>query len=928
MTINIEDQRFVIGIDLGTTNCAVSYVDLENFRSTRQDIKIFKIPQLTGPGQVNSLPLLPSFLYIPGEYDIAEDAIIRFGGDQDENIIGAYARDQGALVPDRLVSSAKSWLCHANVDRRARILPWGTTGQVSKISPVATTSAYLNHIRQAWNAAWGPEENLHLENQLVVITVPASFDEIARDLTLEATKNAGISTAVLLEEPLAAFYSWLILHEKNWREFVQPGELILICDVGGGTTDFTLIILQDADGSPRFERIAVGEHLILGGDNIDLALARQVEAQLTGERRSMSTERWKALCHQCRQAKEKILSGSADTFTITLMGEGGRVIAGTQQVELTEDAIAQTVLEGFFPATAVKDLSPAAGPKGITEFGLPYEPEPAITQHIKGFIDKHSQEVSKRLQRRSASPDLVLYNGGSLKPPVIRQRIRTALQQWYHEPESEHPRVLESRDLDLAVTFGAAYYGLVKCGQGVRVGSGSPRSYYLGVARTETSQAQTTARQVMCLVERGLDEGSTIQLANKSFELLANQPVAFDIFSSSYRSGDRQGDLVEVNDSLTELPPLQTVIQYGKKGVQRAIPVQIEAEYTEVGTLAIWCRSRISEHRWKLQFQLRSSTAAAVTNDAQVLELAVVEAAHKCLRQVLTGNNKTEVQQLIKKLGATVDLSREDWPLGFIRSLADELLNLAAVRGKGADFESAWMNLLGFCLRPGIGDGLDNQRLQNLWRLFKGGALFDKNQRVRLEWWIMWRRVAAGLTPGQQRQMYQNLSHIIFPGKKSAKKVSPQERLEIWMFMANLEKLYSQDKIRLGRQLLAEVSLKKLKPQHLWALSRLAARDLLYATADRTIPPAEAFQWIEQLTGYPGSNPNPVGRTISQMARKTGDRARDIDDDMRTHVLNWMQSRNLAEDMIACIRKTLPLAPQDQNAIFGESLPQGIILKD
>ncbi len=360
MTTPLVDQRFVIGIDLGTTNCAVAYVDLEDQKPQDRGIRIFKIPQLTGPGQVNPLPLLPSFLYIPGAYDVAEDAIVRlWAADQEEDVVGAFARDQGALVPDRLISSAKSWLCHSNVDRRAPILPWGAAAQVSKLSPVATTAAYLKHIRLAWNAAWGPEEERHLENQIVVLTVPASFDEVARELTLEAAKAAGINTAILLEEPLAAFYSWVMRHEKNWRAFVQPGELILVCDIGGGTTDFTLILLKDAEGSPRFERIAVGDHLILGGDNIDLALAHQVESRLAGKRRAMSTDSWKALCHQCRQGKEAILSGSADAFTVTLMGEGGRLIADTQRVELTEALIAQTVLDGFFPIAADKPL-PAA----------------------------------------------------------------------------------------------------------------------------------------------------------------------------------------------------------------------------------------------------------------------------------------------------------------------------------------------------------------------------------------------------------------------------------------------------------------------------------------------------------------------------------------------------------------------------------------
>ncbi|MGA9264287.1 MAG: Hsp70 family protein [Desulfobacterales bacterium] len=927
MTSDVEDRRFIIGIDLGTTNCAAAYVDLQEKKTSGKGIRIFKVPQLTGPGQVNRLPLLPSFLYIPGEYDIPEDAVVRLWEDQETTLVGTYARDQGALVPDRLVSSAKSWLCHSNVDRRARILPWGAAAEIPKISPVMATAAYLKHIRLAWNSAWGPDESLHLENQFVVVTVPASFDEVARELTLEAAKTAGIDTVVLLEEPLAAFYSWLMQHENNWRQYVQPGELILVCDVGGGTTDFTLIVLRDVEGSPRFERIAVGDHLILGGDNIDLALARQVEAQLTGTRRSMSTDRWKALCHQCREAKEALLSGTATNFKVTLMGEGSRLIAGTQRVDLDKAVVAKLVLEGFFPTDTEDVRQPASERKGITEFGLPFEQEPAITRHMKWFLDRHRNDVSKILQGSTAAPDLVLYNGGSLKPAEIQARIRVALQNWYAIQDSELPKVLENPDLDLAVAFGAAYYGLVKIGAGVRVGSGSPRAYYLGVARHDQGQPKPHDREVMCIVERGLDEGSTIPLEDKAFDVLTNQPVSFDIFSSSYRSGDRSGDLVRIDDSFTALPPLQTVVQYGKKGTQKAIPVKIEAEYTEVGTLALWCRSRISEHRWKLQFQLRETATPEAADDAQILELAVVETARDLLNRVLSGDDKSGAEKLAKKLSRIVDLPRDDWPLGFIRSLADDLLDLTPVRNKGPDFESAWMNLLGFCLRPGIGESLDRQRLQRLWKLYQNGPVHGKNPRVRLEWWIMWRRVAAGLTPGQQRQFFQDLSTVFFEKKAAAKRVTPQERLEIWMTAANLEKLYSKDKVRLGRQLLTEISARKPKSQHLWALSRLAARELLYGPADRTIPPAEAARWIDQLIDYSWSNPTIAGRTISQMARKTGDRARDLDEERRHRVLEWMALNELTEDLKRRVMEITPPARNDQTAMFGESLPLGIILR-
>ncbi|HHP7233330.1 MAG TPA: Hsp70 family protein, partial [Desulfobacterales bacterium] len=349
MTIAMEDRRFIVGIDLGTTNCAVSFLDTEADGLDARSIRNFPVLQMIAPGEVATAPVLPSFLYLPGEYDIAKDALVRLWNEEAARFAGIFARDHGAGVPDRLVSSAKSWLCHADVDRRARILPWGSSDEVPKVSPVTATAAYLRHIRMVWNQARGDDEALHLENQLVVVTVPASFDEVARELTLEASKQAGLEEIILLEEPLAAFYSWLMRHERNWRETVAPGQMILVCDVGGGTTDFTLIVLTDHEGSPRFERIAVGDHLILGGDNIDLALARRVETRLGGARRSMSTRRWKELCHQCRQAKEALLGGEKKQYTVTVMGRGSKLIADTITAELQRDEVTDIVLDGFFP---------------------------------------------------------------------------------------------------------------------------------------------------------------------------------------------------------------------------------------------------------------------------------------------------------------------------------------------------------------------------------------------------------------------------------------------------------------------------------------------------------------------------------------------------------------------------------------------------
>ena len=928
MTIQMEDRRFIVGIDLGTTNCAVSFLDTQADGLDAKRIRSFPVPQFVASGEVSTASVLPSFLYIPGEYDISKDAVYPLWDKRDAYFVGIFARDHGARVPDRLVSSAKSWLCHSEVDRRARILPWGASGEVPKVSPVTSTAAYLKHIRLAWNQSQGEEEAFHLENQLVIITVPASFDEVARELTLEAAKQAGIGEPILLEEPLAAFYSWVMRHEKTWKDFLEPGELILVCDVGGGTTDFTLIVLTDHEGSPRFERIAVGDHLILGGDNIDLTLARLVETQMAGKRRSMSTQRWKELCHQCRQAKESLLNGDTQNVKVTVVGQGSKLIANTLSAELTSDEVTEKVLEGFFPVVKTLDHQEKSSRKGITEFGLPYEQEPAITKHLLWFLHRHTKDVHNSINRDVPLPDLILFNGGSLKPEIIQQRIQSAIQQGFDGEKPNTLRVLDNPNLDTAVALGAVYYGLVKIGEGVKVGSGSPRAYFLGVARAAGAEPNRTKKEAICIVERGLEEGNTISLDEQSFEVLTNQPVSFDLYSSSYRSGDQHGDVVAIDESLTYLPPLQTVVQYGKKGVQKSLPVQVEAEYTEIGTLALKCRSQISGHRWNLQFHLRNETAIADVADSQILDDSIVRAAQKLTRRVLSGNDKQNIEKLVSEIAKRVELSRDKWPLGLIRSLADDLINLDSVRKLSPVHESSWMNLLGFCLRPGIGESFDKQRIGRVWKLYMSGLKHPKHPRVRLEWWILWRRVAAGLTPGQQRQFFQNVSAAMFAKKQASPKVSTQERLEIWMATANMEKLDPKEKLALGQQLIQEMSPKKVKAQHLWALSRLGARELLYGSVDRVVPPEEVTSWIERLLAYDRSNPITIARAVSRMARKTNDRIRDLDEKVRSSVLDWMVDNDLPEDIVEPIRKAMPLARKDQKAMFGESLPSGIILKE
>jgi molecular chaperone DnaK (HSP70) len=927
--LNFDSIRYIIGIDLGTTNSAVSYVDLSIEEKNIHRIRIFDILQLTGPSEISRLNMLPSFLYIPGKYDIAESAIRLPWATENDNFVGAYARDQGIHVPGRLVFSAKSWLCHGDVDRKAAILPWGADDEVKKISPVGAAAAYLYHIKKAWNSLQ-EDEDLFLQNQLVIVTVPASFDEVARDLTLEAAEKAGLRHVTLLEEPLAAFYSWLAQHEDDWDLYVKPDDGILVCDVGGGTTDLTLVALkEEIHGSPRFERIAVGDHLLLGGDNIDMALARMLEQRLGGSMPKLGADRWKSLCSQCRLAKEQILENREEKIRITLIGQGSRLIAGTLSVDLNRSDVENIVLNTFFP---VVDSGPALDPEKETSsaaFGLPYEPVRAVTRQIGWFLERHQDDISKRLNKTRGLPEQVLFNGGSLKSGLIQNRIIHSLTHWFKANESESPRILDNAYPELAVALGAAYYGLVKIGEGVRVGSGSPRGYYLGVAPPEAGEPAPETKHAICLVERGLEEGSAIALEGKQFDVLVNQPVRFDLYSSSYRSGDCCGDLVEVDDSLTLLPPIRTVVQFGQKKGKTVIPVQVEAEYTEVGALALWCRSLSTPHRWKLQFELRKTPLPMAIADETVFDATVVEKIQHLVKSALLSQSDTaRLESLVKDVKQMMGQSKTQWPLGLIRSMTDTLLENTRSRKTTPEHESRWLNLTGFCMRPGFGEGFDEHRIKKIWKIHGQGPLRPNHARVRSEWWILWRRIAGGLNAGQQRQFTQDAAQWIGSRKIISKKLSPQERIEIWMAIASMERIQVEEKVRWGRQLISETGPGQFAGRQLWSLARIGARTLLYGSTDRVIRPDEAWAWIRDLIQQKWNDPKPAIYALVQMARKTGDRTRDIDDRDRQTLMDWMLNNGAESHILDMLKNAVAIEKQEKNMLFGDELPAGLLLRN
>jgi molecular chaperone DnaK (HSP70) len=932
------ETRYVIGIDLGTTNSAVAYVDLQ--KPSPRQISFLDIPQLISPGRIGIRAVLPSYLYLPGPYELPPGSTaLPWDKDRDYSV-GEFAREQGALVPGRLVSSAKSWLCHAGVDRTAPILPWGTDGDLRKVSPSEASSRYLQHIRESWNESIGRQEESRLEEQTILLTVPASFDEVARELTVDAASRAGLSRVILLEEPLAAFYAWLSRHEQQWQDLMTEGQLILVCDVGGGTTDFTILAVRRGDKGLRFDRLAVGDHLMLGGDNMDLSLARTIESRLRGpNQRQLDSKTWHQLWHRCRQAKEVLLlpgvkDSGKGSFEINLIGSGGNVIGGMLKATLTAENVEEQILEGFFPFVSPGDLPEAGRRRGLTEWGLPYVQDPAVTRHLASFWRRFVPLLEKETGRAAIFPDFILFNGGALTPPSIRRRLTEVVQQWFQQEagrgwslvELENPRP------ELAVAEGAAYYGLIRRGEGTRVGAGSPRSYYVEVGGGNRAEV----RAAVCLVERGTEEGFTGELSQPAFDVVANRPVSFQILSSSTRLGDRMGDLVKLEDEeAVRLPAVRTVLRYGKKGAAQSLPVQLHVHLTEVGTLELWCQARQTPHRWQLQFDVRQEGEPQETLPGETLDANLIDRARQSIHSVFDRGASESPEGLVKELQSILESGKEQWSFLLIRKLADTLLEGRQGRTISFRHESRWFNLAGFCLRPGFGDPLDEWRAREAWKLFPQGLQFPREAQGRAEWWIFWRRIAGGLNAGQQLQLYQSvnpgLQGAAETGKKKgfAKPWRGHEELEIWMMLANLERLPASAKEELGNLLLDRIRKGKPKPQQLWALGRLGARIPFYGPLDRVVASRAAHEWLNAMLSLPVPATPVLAQALVQLSRFTGDRERDIPSKDRDRLAQWIGQLSHTERLRqVLLDPEVSLQKEEQQQIFGDSLPPGLVLSE
>ncbi len=601
----MSDPVYIVGIDLGTTNTVVAYTSVAVSADRRPDIAFFDIPQTVAPGEVARQRLLPSFLMAPGPHDTPPGALTLPWGDDGPFTVGEFAKQRGAELPHRLISSSKSWLCSPLVDRDKPILPWNAPEGCPRLSPVAASARILGHVRSAWNhrmavGADGQDTRRLLENQEIYLTVPASFDAVARELTVRAAREAGLSGVTLLEEPTAAFYAWIHDSGDAWREAVQEGDRVLVCDIGGGTSDFSMISVGAADGRLTLERVAVGSHLLVGGDNMDLALAHFLARKLSQSGTRIDTARMQSLWQNSRRAKEILLSGTqGDAVPITLLGRGGSLIGGSIRTELQRGDAEQVVVEGFFPACDRNAAPAAPAPSGLRELGLSYEADPAVTRHLAAFV--------RRMDRPGATqarPTAVLFNGGVMKAPVLQQRILSVLDAWAGDNAGAKVRALSGADCDLAVAKGAAYYGMALRGKGLRIRSGLSRSYYLAVAAAMPAVPGLPAPvKALCVAPFGMEEGTVTQMPAQTFILAVGEAATFELMGSLERPEDKAGEVVEDwADTLSPVALLETTLP-GRPGA--AVPVTIEVRLTEVGTLEVWCVAIEDGRRWKLEFNVR-----------------------------------------------------------------------------------------------------------------------------------------------------------------------------------------------------------------------------------------------------------------------------------------------------------------------------------
>lgn len=931
----MSTPEFVVGIDLGTTHCVVAESPAD-----RGDIRILDIPQLVAPGEVAKRSLLPSTMYLPAAHELsAEQMALPWASDAP--LVGVLAQQLGAKVPNSLVASAKSWICHGGVNRKAPILPWSAPDGAPHVSPFDAQCAYLRHLRAAWESE---HRGLSLADQDVVVTVPASFDEDARELTQEAAHTAGLGSVRLLEEPQAAFYDFMGAHSETLQELLGDARLILVVDVGGGTTDLTLLQATPSaspETAPQLERIAVGGHLMLGGDNMDAALAHHV-LQKAGISKKLDPSEWAALVQSARQTKERLLAAAAPAeAVVSIQQRGSRLLSGTRSVTVSREEVDTLLLDGFLPFTERDATAGRQARAGLTTLGLPYATDPAIPRHISDFLRKHvraAEDAGAPIEDGLPKPDLLLLNGGVFNAPAAAKRLTAVVNAWFAETDAV--RQLPYRSLDVAVSSGAARYGLVRRGLGQLITGGTPRAYYIGVDGPEG------APRALCIAPRGLEDGDRVDLSERTFELVLNRTVTFPLFSYAGDRSDAAGELVSIDAELHPLPPVRTALR-AKDGqsAQQSVPVSLSASLDESGTLQIHLTTvTLPPQRWRLELDLRAQSAAAQQTSASTAPeqhaaapaqaqasgeaRATTKAplpprfadARKQVEKAFAEEAPDKAKTLRKDLEQLLG-PRGEWSARVCRALWDVLMPRANQRRLSATHELEWLRLTGWTLRPGYGAPDDSERIEKLWHIHDAG-LHHRSKANWSDWWIMWRRVAGGLSEQQQRTLFEDIRPWLSdaeppPGPKAH---GPVEMLQL---LAALEDLAAAQKEAAGEWFLQRTK----KVSSWWPLGRLGARELVRAGPEHVVAPAVAERWLQRLLQEDWQRAEGATFAATLMARVSDDPKRDVSVQLRRDVVARLKQANAPHRWVEMVERTTELSERDNRRVFGDSLPVGLRLR-
>jgi molecular chaperone DnaK (HSP70) len=907
--VKTNKPQFLVGIDLGTTHTVVAYAPVSN----TQNIQLFPIEQLVDVGQVAARPLLPSVRYHPADSEIATDTLAFTANDN--AILGEAARVLGAKTKGRFVTSAKSWLSHPSVDAIAAILPWGANEDVLKVSPLEASASYLAHVRMVW---LHQNPNAPLENQDVVITVPASFDEGARSLTLEAAKIAGLQNVRFLEEPQAVCYDWLRCNATQLKEKLADVHLLLVCDVGGGTTDLTLIKVEQGEKEPKLTRVGVGDHLMLGGDNLDLALAHTLESRLSNNEKRLSAAELSQLLEQCRQAKEKLLAEDApESVKVTLLASGSKLFGGSRAAVLTRDEVREIALDGFFPLSKLNEL-PDKKRSGVVEFGLPYAAEPAVSKHIAGFLKLHEHAAKDALKIDSIVPDALLLNGGVFRSQPITKRAIDLLSSW----REKSPILLENQHPELAVAFGAVSYAVARREKKLKIGGGAARSYFLLVDTNEIE------KQGICILPRGSEEGEEIILKNHRFALRLGTPVRFHLASTTGDSVFKSGDLVEITDDFHSLPPLAVAFESDSTN---EVLVELAVMQTEVGTLKIQCVSiENPKKRWDVEFQLRRSV---VTNSTDELPKNI-EALCEKISDIFGAKSKQIDPKAVKNLRSDLEkmtgMDRSEWNSPLLRILFNTLLEGEKYRRRSEAHERVWLSLIGYCARPGFGYPLDDWRVEQLWKAYPHSIQFVNESQNWAEWWTLWRRIAGGLSQQAQESIFADITKYIDPAAARQPGVEKQLKIrsydDIVRLAAVLERLPVAKKIQLGDWLLKRLEKASESNQTWWAVGRIGARIPFHGSSHNVVSVETTEKWLLQFLKEDWKKNAACGFAATLISRMSGDRARDISDEMRLQVLEKLKLSKAPASWLDMVESVKELSEKEEKQIFGEALPSGLKL--